>query len=351
MAEKKYRVVHYINQFYAGIGGEEKANIPPQMKEGIVGPGKPLQDALGEEGEIVATMICGDSYFAENIEAVAASVVESLSPYKPDVFVAGPAFNAGRYGIACGAACSAVSKTLGIPVVTAMYEENPALELYRKEIYAIPTAKSAVGMAEAISKMAGFVRKLGFGQEIGLPEEEGYFPRGIRVNRFASQTGAERAVDMLMAKLKGEPFKTEYAMPTFERVPPSSAVKNMSSATIALVTSGGIVPLGNPDRIEAASASKFAEYNIEGVNDLTADAYQTCHGGYDPVYANEDPDRVLPLDAMRDLEKEGAIGKLYDRYYVTVGNATSVANAQKFGREIAEKLIAADVDGVILTST
>jgi glycine reductase len=321
------------------------------MKEGIVGPGKPLQDALGEEGEIVATMICGDSYFAENIEAVAASVVESLSPYKPDVFVAGPAFNAGRYGIACGAACSAVSKTLGIPVVTAMYEENPALELYRKEIYAIPTAKSAVGMAEAISKMAGFVRKLGFGQEIGLPEEEGYFPRGIRVNRFASQTGAERAVDMLMAKLKGEPFKTEYAMPTFERVPPSSAVKNMSSATIALVTSGGIVPLGNPDRIEAASASKFAEYNIEGVNDLTADAYQTCHGGYDPVYANEDPDRVLPLDAMRDLEKEGAIGKLYDRYYVTVGNATSVANAQKFGREIAQKLIAADVDGVILTST
>ena len=351
MAEKKYRVVHYLNQFYAGIGGEEKANIPPQMKEGIVGPGKPLQDALGEEGEIVATVICGDSYFAENIEAVAASVVESLSPYKPDVFVAGPAFNAGRYGIACGAACSAVSKTLGIPVVTAMYEENPALELYRKEIYAIPTAKSAVGMAEAISKMAGFVRKLGFGQEIGLPEEEGYFPRGIRVNRFASQTGAERAVDMLMAKLKGEPFKTEYAMPTFEQVPPSSAVKNMSSATIALVTSGGIVPLGNPDRIEAASASKFAEYNIDGVNDLTADAYQTCHGGYDPVYANEDPDRVLPLDAMRDLEKEGAIGKLYDRYYVTVGNATSVANAQKFGQEIAEKLIAADVDGVILTST
>ena len=351
MAEKKYRVVHYLNQFYAGIGGEEKANIPPQMKEGIVGPGKPLQDALGEEGEIVATMICGDSYFAENIEAVAASVVESLSPYKPDVFVAGPAFNAGRYGIACGAACSAVSKTLGIPVVTAMYEENPALEIYRKEIYAIPTAKSAVGMAEAISKMAGFVRKLGFRQEIGLPEEEGYFPRGIRVNRFASQTGAERAVDMLMAKLKGEPFKTEYAMPTFEQVPPSSAVKNMSSATIALVTSGGIVPLGNPDRIEAASASKFAEYNIDGVNDLTADAYQTCHGGYDPVYANEDPDRVLPLDAMRDLEKEGAIGKLYDRYYVTVGNATSVSNAQKFGREIAEKLIAADVDGVILTST
>ncbi len=111
------------------------------------------------------------------------------------------------------------------------------------------------------------------------------------------------------------------------------------------------MPRGNPDRIEAASASKFAEYNISGVDDLTPDAYQTCHGGSDPVYANDDPDRVLPLDAMRVLEKDGTIGKLHDLYYMTVGNATSVANSQKFGKAIAEKLKASDVDGVILTST
>ena len=351
MAKKKYRVVHYLNQFYAGIGGEEKANIPPMIKEGAVGPGRPLQQALGEEVEIVATVVCGDSYFAENIEAAAESVVEPVSPYKPDVFVAGPAFNAGRYGIACGAACSAISKKLGIPVVTAMYKENPALELYRKEVYIIPTAGSVRGMAETIPKMATFVRKLGLRQKIGLPEEEGYFPRGIRVNQFVGRTGAERAVDMLLSKLRGEPFQTEYPMPTFERVPPSPVVKELHSATIALVTTGGIVPLGNPDRIEAASASKFAEYNIAGVYDLTPDAYQTCHGGYDPVYANNDPDRILPLDAMRALEKDGTIGKLYDRYYVTVGNATSVDNAQRFGKVIAEKLKAADVEGVILTST
>lgn len=351
MAEKKFRVVHYLNQFFAQIGGEEKAGIPPLVREGAVGPGIPLQQALGEEGEIVATVICGDNYFAENIETVAEKVAESVAPYKPDVFVAGPAFTAGRYGIACGAACAAVGKKLNIPVVTGMYEENPALELYRKEVYIIPTANSVRGMKVAIPKMASFVRKLGLGQEIGLPQEEDYFPRGIRVNQFASQNGAERAVDMLLSKLKGEPFQTEYAMPTFERIPPSPAIKDLRSATIALVTSGGIVPLGNPDRIEAASASKFAEYNIAGVDDLTSDAYQTCHGGYDATYANDDPDRVLPLDAMRALEKDGTFSKLHDAYYVTVGNATSVANSQKFGKEIAEKLKEAGVDGVILTST
>ena len=348
---RKYRVVHYLNQFFSQIGGEEKANIPPLIKEGVVGPGIPLQQALGEEGEIVATVVCGDSYFAENIEAATERVVECVAAYKPDVFVAGPAFTAGRYGIACGASCAAVSKKLGIPVVTAMYEENPALELYRKDVYIIPTANSVRGMKDAIPRMAGLVRKLGLGQEISFPQEEGYFPRGIRVNQFLSRTGAERAVDMLLAKLSGKPFQTEYSMPTFERIPASPAIEDLRSATIAMVTSGGIVPLGNPDRIEAASASKFGEYNIAGVDDLTLDAYQTCHGGYDPTYANNDPDRVLPLDAMRALEKDGTIGKLYDLYYVTVGNATSVANSQEFGKAIAEKLKAAEVDGVILTST
>ncbi len=86
-------------------------------------------------------------------------------------------------------------------------------------------------------------------------------------------------------------------------------------------------------------------------DNLTSVNYQTCHGGYDPRYANEDPDRVLPLDVTRMMEKEGYIRKLHSYYYVTVGNATSVAISQKFGNSIAEKLRIAGVDGVILTST
>ena len=34
-----YRIVHYINQFFAGIGGEEKADFRPESREGAVGPG------------------------------------------------------------------------------------------------------------------------------------------------------------------------------------------------------------------------------------------------------------------------------------------------------------------------
>ena len=60
------RIVHYINQFYGQIGGEDKADFPLKVEEGVVGPGNALNEALTDGIEIVATIICGDNYFAEN---------------------------------------------------------------------------------------------------------------------------------------------------------------------------------------------------------------------------------------------------------------------------------------------
>ena len=45
-----YRVIHYINQFFAGIGGEDKADVAPEVREGVVGPGMAFKAALGGEG-------------------------------------------------------------------------------------------------------------------------------------------------------------------------------------------------------------------------------------------------------------------------------------------------------------
>ncbi|MCH7997834.1 MAG: glycine/betaine/sarcosine/D-proline family reductase selenoprotein B, partial [Chloroflexi bacterium] len=64
----KLRVVHYLNQFFAGIGGEEKADTPPQVSDGPLGPANALDNALaaGDEGRVVATVLCGDNYLAEH---------------------------------------------------------------------------------------------------------------------------------------------------------------------------------------------------------------------------------------------------------------------------------------------
>lgn len=347
----KIKIVHYINQFFAQKGGEEMANYKPELVEGVVGPGLAFNTAFGEEAEIVATVICGDSFYSENLAEANSTILEMIKSVGADMFIAGPAFNAGRYGVACGGICETVQKELGIPVLTGMYKENPGVEMYAKSLYITPTKNSAAGMRDAVKVMVPLALKLAKGDAIGSSAEDGYFPNGIRKNFFEAKRGSRRAVDMMLKKLAGKEFETEYPMPNFDRVEPNKAVKDISKATIALVTSGGVVPKGNPDRIEASSASKYGEYNIAGVDDLTAETYETAHGGYDPVYCNQDSDRVLPVDVLREFEKEGKIGKLHDFFYTTVGNGTAVKNSKGFAEDFSKKLLAAGVDAVIMTST
>ena len=327
------------------------ADFKPELREGVVGPGMAFNQAFGDEAEIVATVVCGDSYFNENVEEAKKIILDMIKSQNADAVICGPAFNAGRYGVACGTVAAAIKDELNLPVLTGMYKENPGADMYKTKVLIAETKNSAAGMRSAVSVMAPLLLKLAKGEKIGSSKEEGYMPNGIRVNFFEDKRGAERAVEMLVKKLNGKEFVTEFPMPDFDRVAPNPAVKDIAHAKIALVTSGGIVPKGNPDHIESSSASKYGKYDIEGVMDLTEATYETAHGGYDPVYANEDSDRVLPVDILREYEKEGKIGSLYRYFYSTVGNGTAVANAKKFATELSKDLVADGVDAVILTST
>lgn len=348
----KLRVVHYINQFFAQIGGEEKADYPVEVRVGeVVGPGLGFSKEFSDEAEIVATIICGDSYFNENLDKAKAEILEAVKMQKADLFIAGPAFNAGRYGVACATIAAAIKEELNIPVLTGMYVENPGVDMFKDKIYIVSTKNNAAGMGNAVKTMAALALKIAKNEEVGASVEEGYIPNGIRVNFFEKERGAKRAVDMLLKKLAGKEYVTEYPMPDFDRVAPNKAVKDITKAKIALVTSGGIVPKGNPDHIESSNATRYGEYDITGVMDLTEDTYETAHGGYDPVYANENADRVLPVDVLRDLEKEGKIGSLHHLFYTTTGNGTAVASAKAFAEEFSKKLLDDKVDAVILTST
>ena len=347
----KLKVVHYINQFYAGIGGEDKADYMPELREGAIGPGTAFAAGYGEQAEITHTIVCGDSYFNEHTEEAVKTILAIIHLCKPDLFLAGPAFNAGRYGVACATICDAVRQVYDIPVLTGMYKENPGADMYKDMLLITATGGSAASMREAIAKMIPLSLKLARGDAIGASAEEGYLPNGVRVNFFEKERGSKRAVDMLLKKMAGKDFETEYPMPDYDRVPPNPAVIDLSKAKIALVTSGGIVPKGNPDHIESSSASKYGEYSIEGLRGLSADTHETAHGGYDPLYANQDANRVLPVDIMREFEAQGLIGKLHNTYYATVGNGTAVKSAKAYAAEFSQKLRADGVEAVILTST
>jgi len=345
------RVVHYLNQFFGGLGGEEKADVPLETRAGAVGPGKLLEQLLGEETQVVLTLICGDNYAVENQDAWLAAALEKIQQSKADLFVAGPCFLAGRYGMAAGALCVAVQAKLGIAVVTGMAQENPGADLYRESLYIVDSGDNAAKMRDALEKMARLAEKLLRNQSIGLPQEEGYIPRGLIRDQFVERNAGERLVDMVMAKVKGAPFESEMLPTAFAPVPMPAAVKNMKSAKVMLITDGGLVPKGNPDKIQGSAATRWGAYSIKDCDDLKAENYEISHGGYDPQFVRQDPDRLVPLDVMRELQKEGVIGELCDEFVSTSGLANPLSNTRRMGREMAAKAKQLGIDAIILTST
>jgi len=345
------RVVCYVNQFFGQLGGEEKAGVAPHVLDGAVGAARAVQQALGDAGTVVATVMAGDNHVAEQTEHAIATLTGLVASARPDLVVAGPAFLAGRYGVACGALCAAVQAQLGIPAVTGMHEENPGLDLYRRQVYIVQTGSEASRMLEEARRVVALGLKLARQERLGTPAEEGYVPRGLTQNVVAAKNAAVRATAMLLDKLAGRPFTSEVPLPDFPRVAAPRLVKTLEGATIALVTDGGLVPEGNPDRIEMLAATRYGAYSIEGQSNLEATKYDNVHRGYDTSYVKQDPHRLVPVDVARELEQSGAIGKLHDTVYSTVGVATTLAHSARMGREIADKLRAAGVDAVILTST
>lgn len=217
----KIKVVHYLNQFFAGVGGEEKANQAVCVKEGPMGPGRLLQQILGDEGEVVRTVYCGDDYFVEHTDESVREILRTVRETRPDVFIAGPAFNAGRYGTACAVLSRRVKADLRIPSLTGLYRENPGVEMCRAVVPVIPTSEAASQMRDALTRLARLASKLGRGEALGRPDEEGYLPHGQRLNQRHEKSGAERAITMLLKKVKGKEYTSEIPVPDFGSIVPA----------------------------------------------------------------------------------------------------------------------------------
>lgn len=345
------RVAHYLNQFFGGVGAEDKADAPPESRPGAAGPGLLLQQCLGAEAEIVGTVICGDNRLAEREAETLPAVIDMLKAFRPDAVIAGPAFNAGRYGVACAAVCTAAQRELKIPALTAMFAENPGREVIDRSVLVAASGPTAITMKADLERLARLALKTIRHERLGPADVEGYHPTGRRVNEFVAETGADRMVDMLLKKLGGQPFISELVVPNFDRVAPAPPVRDLTSALLGIVTTSGVVRTGNPDGIESWRATKWARYPLHGVNELSPEAYTCVHGGYDNRYIRENPHRAVPLDVLRRYQKEGRVGPIHEVLYTTVGNVMPVERARRLGRELSRELQDAGVQAVLMTAT
>jgi glycine reductase complex component B subunit gamma len=311
------RVVHYVNQFFGGIGGEDQAHVGVSVHAGAVGPGRILAKALGDGARVEATIVCGDNFASEREAESSRAIGDELDRIKPDVLVAGPAFGSGRYGLACALACK-VAQGRGIAAITAMHPENPGASGARRGIYI---------------------------------EIDGYMARGDRRVHDRGQPGYQRALDMLLDKLRGRPYRSEVPYAAPERVAPAPPVADLSRARIAMVTTGGLVRKGNPDRQVSANAVRYHRHTVAELESLSPADWEAYHAGYFNHIVNSNPNYILPLSFLRDLERQGKVGRVHEHIYALPGVSTPVAVAAGHGRNIAADLKAAGVDGALLVAT
>jgi betaine reductase len=347
------KVLHYLNQFFAGIGGEEKAGQEALLLPHAVGVGSVIETALKAHGVEYATIVCGDNYFHEAEPEALRTIGSAIDEFHPDLFLAGPAFNAGRYGLACAKLCSWVRDNWRIPAITGMDENNPGTREIGRHVFVVQTGASTASMAETLKRYSQLIEKLlaqdaaaveNFRAEHCLP-----IPR-----RFTVKTGKPdyvRATDLLLSKLNGQAYTSEIPRIETEAHTIPNLAGILSDATVALVTEGGLVPTGNPDRLESSRGSKYFKYSLAGRDDLKRGEFAAMHTGYDTSTVDQDPDRIVPVDAMRALEKAQRIKKLYDHYFVTTGTGAMPSKMAELGAGIADELVTAGVNAVILTAT
>jgi betaine reductase len=347
------RVLHYLNQFFAGIGGEEKAGQEVLFLSEPVGIGSVLENALKAHVVEYATIACGDNYFHEAEENALRAMGAAIDRFRPDIFLAGPAFNAGRYGIACAKVCSWVRDNWRIPAITAMHENNPGTREIGRHVFVLQTGASAASMQDALKRYSLLVERLIAQDQKAIEDFRAEYCLAIP-RRFTIRTDKPdyvRAADLLLARLSGQSYESEIPrIETQAHTVPNLTV-SLADATVALVTEGGLVPKGNPDRLESSRGSRYFKYSVQGRSDLKQGEFEAMHTGYDTSTVDRDPDRLVPLDAMRVLESGQRIKKVHDQYFVTTGTGAMPSKMAELGAGIAAEIAGAGIDAVILTAT
>ncbi len=147
----------------------------------------------------------------------------------------------------------------------------------------------------------------------------------------------------------------------YEDAPFTSMSKPVSEAKIGLLTTSGHFvegddpkPFGVEDMSQAEALSRISEF-LKGEPVLSAipvdidrEKLRVRHGGYDIRAAQEDPNTVLPIDRMRELEKEGVIGQVMDNVYSFVGATAQKKLIHTYAPQWADNFKAMGVDGMIL---
>jgi sarcosine reductase len=172
---------------------------------------------------------------------------------------------------------------------------------------------------------------------------------GDRTNVVMGKTGAVRAVEMLFDQMAGKSIKTEVLFSKYPPLKPAPVI-DVSKSKIALISTSGLWNRDTP-QFEGTKATKFTPVNIKDISTFSKKEWSILGGGYDNSFGREDPHRMTAIEELRQLEKEGKIGKIADTMYTTKGLDNNWGDMINIGEGILPMLKAEGVNGVIAVST
>jgi D-proline reductase (dithiol) PrdB len=130
----------------------------------------------------------------------------------------------------------------------------------------------------------------------------------------------------------------------FDDIPWTPFVKTANAACIALVTTGGVHHRQAPPFAGTDDAS-FRE--ISGVAQATE--LTVSHPFFDSTELEQDIDAMFPVTRLRELHSAGLIQRVAPQHFSFMGVVPHWRQLEGSAKQVAEKLVIAAVDAVILT--
>lgn len=106
-------------------------------------------------------------------------------------------------------------------------------------------------------------------------------------------------------------------------VPSAMLKKPVAQSRVALVTTAGLVPIGQPPFDETIKGGDYSYRVIDGSSDVQALGDFHRSDSFDHSGIAEDRNVALPLDRLRELVRAGDIGTVAPRHLSFMGSITA----------------------------
>lgn len=147
----------------------------------------------------------------------------------------------------------------------------------------------------------------------------------------------------LRATLKLYPWRT------IDPVPRATLRRPLREARVALVTTGGLVPAGQPDFDESVKGGDFSYRVIPGDVDVQSLGESHRSESFDHRGVERDRNLAFPLDRLRELAAAGEIGEIAPRHLSYMGSLTAPGRLVRFTAPEGVSLLVEDrVDVALL---